>query len=65
MFHVDHPRTEVDGKEQINYIENRNLAEEIQTMNHLSLERYIQKLKKENLGNSEKYINSKNLIPMK
>lgn len=60
MYHIDHPRSQVDGKGQIKYQENKNLLEEILTMNEASLRRYIQYLKKQETGNPQKYLlNSK------
>lgn len=58
MFHIDHPRTELDGKQQPKYFENRKLDEEIQSMNNITLDRYIKKLKNIRQGNPNKYSTS-------
>ena len=61
MYHIDHPRSELDGKQQLKYQENRNLAEEISSTSGPSLSNYINSLKKKRNGNPGKYSENQNL----
>jgi len=55
FYHINHSRTEADGKQQKKYEYNRALADEIKTLYGLALERYIDFLKESNLGVTSKY----------
>ncbi|MEZ4883082.1 MAG: glycosyltransferase, partial [Chitinophagales bacterium] len=55
MYHIDHPRSQLDGKEQVKYEENKNLMAEILSMNETPLLRYIQYLQDQEKGIAEKY----------
>ncbi len=57
LYHIDHPRTELDGKQQEKYLENRNMAKEILSMSGPSIKNYIQRLKNIPHGIPEKYFN--------
>ncbi|MDF1695717.1 MAG: glycosyltransferase [Saprospiraceae bacterium] len=54
-FHIDHPNEFVRGNKQPKYKLNRAIYEEVITRNGPSLARYIDQLKKSDLGNPEKY----------
>jgi glycosyltransferase involved in cell wall biosynthesis len=57
FYHIDHPRSVVDGQQQENYQYNRNLSEEIRTLSGKAIERYIDRLKDTEKGKSDKYVN--------
>lgn len=55
VFHIDHPRTLLDGNKQPMYKRNWKLSREIETLFGPALERYIEKLKLTYIGNPLKY----------
>jgi len=57
FYHIDYPRSTIDGKQQKNYQYNRNLSDEIKTLSGKAIERYIDRLKKTEKGELDKYLN--------
>jgi glycosyltransferase involved in cell wall biosynthesis len=55
FYHIDHPRTSMDGNQQEKYQDNKYLAEEITAINGAGLDRYIRFLKNKQQGSVDKY----------
>ena len=67
VFHIDHPRSILDGNRQPKYEQNWKLSVEIETLNGKALDRYVHKLSTSGLGNPKKYepLEKQNGIPEK
>ncbi len=63
IFHIDHPRSILDGNTQPKYEANKLFAEEIELLHSDNLERHIKNLKQKKWGDPYKY--SQSILPIK